>query len=328
MGKKKHIRKKGADIGLVQEQFWQLDKEFYDNYPREYFLTRLEDILIRISQSEKVSAALNGTEIRIGKLTTRYQRDDNKQIESYAKIELFETYIHCMESFFRLFYARASLSDCDWLAIARLSISDYHNALSKVLHGDFSGINSSLSADGTIQYALTGFADKDIDIGTAELQNWKEWIIHCAYELSEVKAYNSYKHGLTIRASTGGLMIKPEGEDIELGRHGNIIRYLTTSEKSDRFVWIKKTEFIDLDVIGYKVFVYGQLICSMINTGRHQHGYEEKTERWYPGKELTPNLGKNEIGEDLEAFFQTMDSYACELLYYSEKATGTQTSDQ
>ena len=52
-GKKRAVKKKSADVGLAVEQFWALDKEFYETYPREYFLCKLDDALIRIAQPDQ-----------------------------------------------------------------------------------------------------------------------------------------------------------------------------------------------------------------------------------------------------------------------------------
>lgn len=321
MTKKKKVQKMSADKGLAIEQFDSLDTEFYNTYPREFFLNKLEEVLLRIAQPERVSAALDGMEIEIGKLSAIYRQNDAVQMARYAKIELYETYIHCMESFFRLFLARASNAGCDWLAMAKLTISDYHKALVKIKNGDFNWINNRITGDIAVVYALTGIEEKDNNIDPETIQNWKSWISHCAYELSEVKAYNAYKHGLTLHASVGGFTMQPEGEDIELGRHGDVISYLTTSEKANRFVWVKKTEFTDLDDIAYKIYVFGQLICSMIETGRFQHGNKEKAERWYPAKEITPDFSHKEVDTDIQSIFQMLSSYSIELLYYSDKTT-------
>jgi len=323
MSKRKAQDKKGADVGLAIEQFTSLDTEFYNSYPKEYFLNRLQDILLKISCPEKVSSSLDGTEIKVGKLAAVFKADDNEQIVQYAKIELFETYIHCMESFFRLFWARAALTNCDWLAMARLSIHDYREALQKIRNGNFDNINESLNADTTVLYALTGLTEIKKEIEIESIQNWKNWISYCANELSEVKAYNAYKHGLTIHASQGGLTIQPEGAEYELSRHGDYLTYLTIHDKRERAVWVKKTEFTDLDDIAYKIFVFGQLICSMIDTGRFMHGNKEQVERWYPPKEATPHFAHTGAGTDIQSVFQRLSSYSIELLYYLEDSEKT-----
>ena len=310
-------KKKGADVGLATEQYGSLDREFYNSYPKEYFLCKLSEILLKISSPEEVMSALNGKKVNIGKLSATFQEDDCAQVVRYAKMELYETYIHCMESFFRLFVARASLSGCDWLAMAKLSTTSYREILSRIVSDNHAEINQSLNWNQTVQYAFTGNADN----GAVEcdvIENWKSWISFCAHELFEVKAYNSYKHGLTLRAYEGGFSMVPEGENSEFGRHGDVISYLTKNEKADRFVWVKKTEFLDIDYIGYKTYVFGQLINSMITTGQYQHGKTDVTERWYPAHELTPFLSREEIGTDIQSIFKLVSSFTLELVYYAD----------
>ena len=97
MAKKKKVYKTDADKGLVVEQFNDLDTEFYNNYPKEFFLIKLQDILVRISQPGKVSAALNGEEIQIGKLSAK-ELDDSNEWDVYIVAKDFSwTYVRTHE---------------------------------------------------------------------------------------------------------------------------------------------------------------------------------------------------------------------------------------
>lgn len=310
-------KKTDADVNLATEQFFSLNQKFYKNYPCNYFLNKLQEILIKISQPEKFAEQLNGTSVEIGKLKATVDWDSAEEIRQYAKIELSELYYHCLETFLRLFIARAKLTGCDWLELNRLSIKEYHTALKKILMGNFSWLNDSLPEDLTIQYALTGIDYSVKEISPAAINNWKSWIVDCARILNDIKAYNAYKHGLTLRAEETGFSLRAVGETKTYGKHGDTVSYLVKSEEKDRYVWAEKYEFIDIDICATKIFVFSNLLTNMIKVGKYAYLQEEITERWYPNESFTLDIFNNKNPSLEEIFAMTM-SFSRELLYYKE----------
>lgn len=313
----KLAKKIDADVNLATEQFFSLNQKFYKNYPCNYFLNKLQEILIKISLPEKFAEQLNGTSVEIGKLKAIVDWESTEEIRQYAKIELSELYYHCLETFMRVFIARAKLTGCDWLELNRLSINEYHTALKKIVRGNFSWLNNSLSENLTIQYALTGIDYSVSEISSATINNWKRWIVDCARILNDIKAYNAYKHGLTLRAEETGFSLQADRDTKAYGKHGDTVSYLIKTEKKDRFVWAEKHEFIDIDVCATKIFVFSNLLTSMIKVGKYVYLQEEITERWYPNESFTLDIFNNQ-NPSLEEIFAMTTSFSMELLYYKE----------
>ena len=317
--------KKSADYNLAPEQFREMNRDFYCNYPQHYFLDKLDEIVLKISAPERLLAAYKNCEVKIGMMSADLTTDENgdtiKRIENAAKIELHETYIHCLECFIRLFIARASLNPCIWLEMNRLSIQNYHDALSKLAKGELGWLNSQLSEEATIQYAFTSGTELSETITSEIVKNWKEWIVFCAKELQDIKAYNAYKHGLTLRAQAGGISIGNEkGNAAFLRKHGDMINYIAKVEKEERFVWVKKAEFIDLDILCVHTQLFAELISNMISAGKHEFSVIDDGNWHFPNETMTPITLKSmkQTDNDLQLLFQGMISFQTELLYYTK----------
>ena len=266
-------KKRDADYNLAPEQFPSMNKEFYCNYPQQYFLDKLDEVMLKIAAPERLLSSYGDYKVKIGLLSARLSdgnidNDTIKRIENNAKIELHELYVHCLECFIRLFLARASLSSCVWLEMNKLSISKYHEALSKLAAGDFKWLNKQLDETATIQYALTSGTELTDTVTAEVIANWKNWITFCAKELIDIKAYNAYKHGLTLRARSGSIAFGGEKDDLRLEKQGDMISYITRIDKGDRFVWAKKTEFLDMDILCMHTHLFANLIYNMISAGK------------------------------------------------------------
>ena len=315
--------KRDADHNLAHEQFLHMNKEFYCNYPQYYFLDKLDEVMLKLSAPERLVKAYSDCEVKIGMLSAELSdgdvnTDTIKRIENNARIELHEMYIHCLECFIRLFLARATLAPCILLEMNKLTISKYHDALSKLSEGDFEWLNDKMDGLTTIQYALTSTTEHSDTITREVLENWKSWIVYCANELSDIKAYNAYKHGLTMRAYSGGLSFK--GEEVNLEKQGDMISYISKVEKTDRFVWVKKTEFLDMDILCMHTRLFGNLIKNMIGLGKWEFADIADEDREYPSVEMTPTMLRQikYQGDDMQAMFQCITSFQMELLYYSD----------
>lgn len=302
----KNIKKIGPDYNLAAEQFPELNRDFYNNYPQKYFLDKLDEVILKIAQPERLISAFSGSEIAIGMLRASLDSEEEssiiaKRIANNAKIELHELYIHCLECFIRLFISRASLNPCIWLEMNRFTFAQYHEAIPKLASGNFEWLNNQLDTNTTILYALTSLKEPSETITVEIIENWKSWVVFCANELMDIKAYNAYKHGLTLYASPSGFCLQNGENDFHLDKHGDAITYIARAEKENRYVWAKKTEFLDADIMCMHTHIFGSLISSMISAGKNEISHIDDEQRWYPNEKLTPSTLENmrECSDDL-----------------------------
>lgn len=312
--------KLGPDDGLAYEQFFGLDKYFYENFQHNYFLNRLEEIGVKIQYTEEVCNFFNRKEVSFDNNKLRFVTEfsNSEDISKAAKIELLQLHDHCLETFMRMFIARAAISGCDWIELSRWNSSKYHTALDRIKNSKFSWLaKDRLSDDMTVQYALTGLEGVQKEITPKVINNWKEWISYAAESLGQIKAYNAYKHGFSLLTSSGGFSIIREDGD-KVGREGDYLCYLQKKENSDRYTWVKTTEFLTISRICLEIFVFGNFVLDMGIVGKMQHGVHCEEERWYPNDEFTIEKAYSFEGDTVYDFFQNcLSSVSESLLYYS-----------
>ncbi|WP_143160805.1 hypothetical protein [Hespellia stercorisuis] len=277
----------------------------------------MQEIAFKLSNPQKYTELLNANEIKIGRMEMKVQLEKVDDIEHSAKIELVEMHTHCLETFVRLFIARAKDSGCEWLELNRLSIRQYHQAIDKISNGEFQWLNDKYVENYIIQYSLTGIYEKE-KVQPEVIENWKEWIIHAARQLSENKRYNAFKHGMTLHAATNGISMKPEGEDTTYEKHGDVIEYIVKKEESDRYVWNQKSDFINMDELCIEVYLFGNLINDMVYVGKYVYVDAETIDnRWYPNEKMTINeVLYNRETKSMQDVFELMSSMSMQLLYY------------
>lgn len=310
--------RKSANHKLATEQFEGLNKHFYSNYPSEYFLNRFQELVFKLSSSAEYAEFLNGKKFSYREVSGTIEIASVDKLQEYAKIELEELHIHCLETFMRIFISRATLSSCDWISIADLSIINYHKYINKFSENNFDDLNDQMDSVSVIKYALTGSRNGSDGVTPEVISVWREWIVEAAKKLKDIKVYNAFKHGLAVRSNISGIHVKID-EDLEIGEHGDVIEIIEKHDNGDRYVWQQRTEFLNCDRICVEIYLFGNLIHNMIQIGKYIFLKKEIGDRWYPNEKFTIAevsrlcSKKTESSNDI---LPSIGSVTMELLYY------------
>lgn len=267
---------KNPDYKLAKEQFYELNKEFYDYYLDDYYSMKIINLLSLITNTKQLTTSFIDNPIEISRLKIETQAEDIKStsLVKYAKIELAITYYHCLETFIRLFIAHAKLSECPWLELSRLNMHNYKIALKKIKDREFNSFNNKLSGDETILFVFTSHT-KEINEGF--LEGYKKWLQFSASQLLETYDYNSFKHGLAISPTQNGLTIGKPNEEVKLEAHGDVIEHLAIMNNKDRIIWAKYTNFIKYDEKAAFILYIEDLMKNILAVGKGV--YLEKEEK-------------------------------------------------
>ena len=289
MGGKKE--KLSPDDGLVIQQFPELNQRFYDGFVIDYYDIKLSNLLYLVSNAEKYLDNLCESELHVGVSKLNFDREDMKseEVKKYAKLELATTYYHCLETFIRMFLAHATLSDCPWLDISRLSIKQYKRKLECLSRDDFSGLNDILNDNNTILFVLSGYSEQPDEISVEDLLGLSHWISWCASELLQTYDYNSFKHGLAISPKPAGFKIQGYNE-IKLEAHGDALEFLSRYEKGNRYVWVRETVWVPYDSRAAVIYTVSKMMQNVIKVGRSIHLKEPFNSGWLPSKGWSPKF--------------------------------------
>lgn len=328
MGKKntKKNSKVGPDRGLVPEEIDKLNKEFYDEYPIDYFNTKLHILIGMISNPTEISATFNSLKsLKVGVLEVNTDENILKEseLEKFSKLELSNTYYHCIETFLRLFLAHISLTHSPWLEMAReRDFRKFKSVLSSLAKEEFKFKHSELSLDEMILYVFYGWKDVshyEGNLTTSEAAEiLKKWIAWSAAQLLEVYDYNAFKHGLVVAAGDNGFTFGREDDKHKIEERGQTLKYINKKEKPERWVWEKRVVFAPLDFRGVIIVMLTNLMGNLVKVGRFTYLQEEVGELiFYNNKDNVPMKYYEAVKtkNSLNVFVQ---GYAVELLYFKE----------
>lgn len=310
------MKKNNIKYKLTDQQLFELNKEFYENYPCEYFFTKWFEIISKLANTDEYINAISGKEFSYRSIKVNNENISKDIILKNAKIEIHELYIHCLECFFRLFIARAKRRECDWLEMNNLSIKQYHEALEKISKGEFTWLNSKMNEDEIITYSLTGCILKKDDNYQNIIKSMKSWIKHAASELQSIGQYNSYKHGMTLNVNKGGYSLTIGQDDpLKFEKYDDVLVYLVKQNQDGRSLWAKQNVFVNAEYLLSKVYIYANLLNNMINAGKYFYHIDDFQEPFIPNENFTfidlLKLIKDGGGEDCSYI-----SYTQSLSYY------------
>ena len=313
MSKKKF--KKSARENLAKENYENLNNIFYKNFNGNHFETKALDLMLILSNPDEYLNKVDGLDIKFGKITITNIGKDKESLVNYAKSELISAYYHCMETFIRIFIAHAKLERCPWLEIVSLNISDYRKEIKNIEKGIYTFIPTDKSIDEILQMILTGKVTNQKEY----LNKIKTWISYAAHELSNVKDYNSLKHGLVNFNLDGYMKIENNDKSKSLEKTGDALNTLKIIEKEDRFVYTLDTTFVEYDELLLKIHIFSEMIHNMIQIGKFNYTNEivESVNGLIAGakdyNEIRDFLDDDKDNQNLGRF---LTSYSCELLYY------------
>ncbi|RCX12090.1 hypothetical protein DFR58_12440 [Anaerobacterium chartisolvens] len=323
---KNNKRKTGPDEGLVIEQLYSLNKEFYSDYSKDYFGLKMLVLGRVISNPGRFLDLMNNDEpVKIGAFEVKgNNKIEIDEIEKYAKLELATTYYHCIETFLRLFMAHSTLKQCPWFEISReTSFVEFKKKLAEFSERRFNIRHEQLSEDDVFLYVFYGTTElselKEFDEKLSKeeaagvLKKWIEW---ASRELLKVYDYNAYKHGLNIATGKRGFKLG-QGEDDKIEEHGESLKFITKIEKKDRWVWQKNIVFTPLDFRAAMIHIINGLINNIIKVGRFTYLKEQFSEFLFLGSKALPESFYKEIKTE-NKFGVSVEGYSIELQYYKK----------
>ncbi|OZS78496.1 hypothetical protein CF394_06995 [Tetzosporium hominis] len=310
----------------MSRKYINLNKEFYDDYAKEYFSTKLLLLSSILSKPDRFMDVLyDGEDIKVGALSFKPDENDlaKSELEKYARLELATTYYHCIETFLRLFLAHVSIPACPWLEISRdTDFRKFKKTVADILEDKFKYADTQLTLEENLLYVFYGnykaefFSDHGITMEEAKdiLMKWIKW---AAKDFISVYDYNAFKHGLTVSTDTQGLTIGRADEKFKIEERGDALKFIAKKQKKERWVWEKKYVFTPLDFRAVAIHIYSSLINNLLKVGRITYLKEEKLDNllFLGGKDAVPEhfyqmvKTENELGISLQG-------YSMELLYY------------
>lgn len=312
--KKKRNKFNNPDYKLAEEQFYELNKEFYNGFLDDYYSLKVINLLSLITNTEKSIDNLISEPIEIDRLKINPKTEDIKldNVVKNAKLELAMSFFHCMETFVRLFIAHAKLSGCPWLELAKLSLPKYKKELENMSKGKFEQLNTQISGDETILYVFTGYIKPENEITVDFIQGYKEWLSFAASQLLETYDYNSFKHGLAISPNQNGFTLGNPGEEFKIEAHGDVVEHLKRMKRQDRIIWAKQINFVKYDEKATFILFVEKLMKSILDTGRQTYLQTNEERLILKAHEFLPN---DVYKKDEEQNIQ-VSGYSKGLLYY------------
>lgn len=327
MGKRKRLPNKiGPDKGLAEQEIYNLNKEFYNDYAKDYFSTKLVLLSSILSNPDKFRNVLHdGEDVTIGVLSFKLDENDlsKSELEKFVRLELATTYYHCLETFLRLFLAHVSIPACPWLEISRdTDFRRFKKEVAEILEDNFKYDDTQFTEVENLLYVFYGnyqqeaFSKQGISMEEAKdiLMKWIKW---AAKDFISVYDYNAFKHGLTVSTDTQGLTIGRVDETFKIEERGDALKFIAKKQKRERWVWEKKYVFTPLDFRAVAIHIYSGLINNLLKVGRVTYLKEGQLDNmlFLGGKDAVPEhfyqmvKTENKLGISLEG-------YSMELLYY------------
>lgn len=317
---KKKKDKLSPDVGLAIEQFEGLNKSFYEGFVSNFYDIKLNNLMFLFSNPDDYINSIVGKKLKIGKSVMNIDKKEIKKgdIKKFAKLELAMTYYHCLETFIRLFLAHATLSDCPWLDLSRLTNRKYKTELENLSNNNFKDLNNILNENDSVLFVLSGFSKCPKELSIEDIEGLKNWVVWSALQLLKVFDYNAFKHGLAISPKYGGIKIVDNGK-VKINVHGDILEFISRTEKETRYVWTKETILVSYDARVAIIFTVSKMIQNIMNVGRALHFKESLKSGWIPKKDWSPGfISKNNKDSLFKMTGFKMTGFKKELLYYED----------
>ena len=241
---------KQEDQGLSDVNFEPLNEEFYSARPHEYFVMRLNSLILQAGRAEDVQRLLHeGVTYRELSLSSApdhvHDPGDQDGLETYVALEAEVLYFHAIETLLRLYLAHEAQSVCPWLDLARVRTPGEFKKLvkSRFMNDQLSevekweklapiliGIPASAYPHGSEHYLRV--------LGALE----SAMAAFAADFLGGAARHNSAKHGLAMRASHENLRVAGG----VLSASGIAIKHLDIQGSPKR--WHETTSWADVDM--------------------------------------------------------------------------------
>lgn len=282
-----------AAAGLSADNFDPLNREFYSAKPHEYFVRKLNLLLLYAGRADEVDGLLEDG-VTYDRLTLTHDPDKEPAADEikksrleYVTIETEILYHHAIETLLRLYLAHEGHPKCPWLEISRLRnpghfkaqlqrrlLSDELDTIEKYerLHPILVGVTPETFPGGPERLSLV-------------LRSIEDTMAMFAGDLIDDAArYNASKHGLAIQANEQGMRLGNEEIPEIMSADGPALTYLEIRAATQRTEvgavrkkkWHRVTAWIDIDARLSAIRIAAYLMEAIWGLGRRAVTGEDK----------------------------------------------------
>jgi hypothetical protein len=273
----------GMTDEMVDAALRDLNQQFYDHYPDDYFGYAL---ILALSASADPNAALSSLSTK----QTLFQEGnsipltvtipagsiDRDEVSMVARIQLTSLYYHTLETLLRLFLAHHPDAVCPWIEMS--GEVDFRRFKSKVtelkqISGEWSG---SADEDEWFRIALLPSTPPD-DQTVSLLSAAKQWIRFAAGEVLDGPFYNAFKHGMAIQAgeamvalypqTTGPSHLSEQPTEPVLKADGDSVAVLRFEKVGHARQWHRETRWLNHAESATMIFLVQQYIQAILKIG-------------------------------------------------------------
>jgi hypothetical protein len=277
-----NTRRLGPDHALSDANYQGLNEAFYRGDPADYFMRRLQGLVLLQGNPDGVNALLRqgvdagSVHIRLDadlEAGTESAKQESERRSRYIVADAWLLLHHASETLLRLYLAHSGAHACPPLEVARQrSPGDFKRKVATRFqrqppsddHYAMNGLTfyGSPSADGLQEY--------DGESRQALLVNIEGLLRLYAGIFLDAESYNAIKHGMAVQ--TGHSRLEVKVDDLDLGAtEGAHVEYLGLSHKSERSVWAMKTSWLDLDVIMAEIVIAQRMILALWLMAQHRY---------------------------------------------------------
>ncbi|MGT2717000.1 hypothetical protein [Streptococcus oricebi] len=267
MNNKNSKKRKNPYRNFVKEQFLEINKNFYENYLKDYFVTK---ILVYNKQLNDIDTSLEG--ISIEKLDVELIFKNNTEYKEHIRkcfnTEIAMTTFHCLETFLRLFIVHSKFPPAPVMELRYLSIKEYQRNIENIKNGKFNTMNEELTNDKIIvdvfmggESILNSYCEKANTTRKKIVTDYKELLKFAANFVSDNEIYNVFKHGLYMRQSQQGFSF---GE--KFSANGEAFSYVVKKVEEDGTrKWYKRIKWLDLQLFQSLTLIYNHYIDYLVD---------------------------------------------------------------
>lgn len=241
------------DVDLAIEQYDGLNQRFYEGQPHKYFNRRLTSLMLSVSDSDDIRAAMDKG-IRFGRIgVSGSEPYDLIEANNYAAAESSVLLHHASEALLRLYFAHEGFPLCPWLEVARLR---NFNTFKKKL-SDFGELLKDDTSMDSVLAVFRGHHDPGLASFGGSMESWQDqrkalsllFADVCHRLLAESNLYNAAKHGLALVGGDVGISLGAghQGAEAILSKQGPSLTYLEVTEQGDKGKrWSQSVSWIEI----------------------------------------------------------------------------------
>ena len=181
-----------------QHPITEINMTFYKDYDADYFINKVGLLGSIIAKPKPIQDHLRSG-YKTGKITVGKGDITQKWLVDYAKREIVTNSYHCIESFFRLFFAHIEEPECPWIGVEQLqNFTQFKDRINKLRQRTYFKDDH----DESVATVLLGKRDMYPKLSDEEWKNnvkrTVELVDRIASDILSNQDYNVYKHGAAL----------------------------------------------------------------------------------------------------------------------------------